>query len=85
MLSSYEDIILNETGMHLEMLGPGDKEKLLEICRNIVTNGDVVSQIYSAFLYSAITDVSIMQSAILDHYVMSETEGLGYLQTVFRK
>ena len=70
MLSSYEDIILNETGMHMEMLGPGDKEKLLEECRNIVignksntdTNRDV-SQIYSAFFYSTIT------SATPDHYV----------------
>ena len=40
-------------GMYMKMLGPGDKEKLLETCRNIViennsnsdTNGDAVSQI----------------------------------------
>ena len=82
-----------ETGMHMKMLGPGDKERLLETCRNIVientsnteTNGDVVSQIYSAFLYSTITDVSIMQSATLDHYVMMETEGLADLRTAFKE
>ena len=36
VLSSYEDIILSETGMQTKMLGPGDKERLLETCRNIV-------------------------------------------------
>ena len=36
VLSSYEDFILSETGMHMKMLGPGDKERLLEKCRNIV-------------------------------------------------
>ena len=36
VLGSYEDIILSETGMCKMMLGPGDKEKLLETCRNIV-------------------------------------------------
>ena len=47
------DIILSESGMCMKMLGPDDKEKLLETCRNIViennsnrdTNGDAVSQI----------------------------------------
>ena len=51
VLGSYEDIILSESGMCMKMIGPGDKEKLLETCRNIViennsnsdTNGDAVS------------------------------------------
>ena len=93
VLSSYVDIILSETGVHMKMLGPGDKDKLLETCRNIVienksntdTNGDAVSQIYSTFFYSTVTDVSIMQSAILDHYVMMETEELDHLRTVFEE
>jgi hypothetical protein len=50
--SSYKDIVLSETGMHMMMLGPGDKERILETCRNIVnentsnteTDRDVVSQ-----------------------------------------
>ena len=58
---------------------------MIENISNTDTNGDVVSQIYSAFLYSAITDVSIMQSATLDHYVMSETEGFGHMLTVFEE
>ena len=41
---------------------------------NTDTNRYLVSQIYSAFVYSTITDVSIMKSATLDHYVMMETE-----------
>ena len=65
----------------------------MEKCGNIVidnrsntnTNGEVVSQIYSAFLYSTITHVSIMQSATLDHYVMMETEELDHLRTVFEE
>ena len=36
VLGSYEDIILSESGMCMKMIGPGDKEKLLETCRNIV-------------------------------------------------
>jgi hypothetical protein len=47
------DIIFSKSGMCMKMRGPGDKEKMLETCRNIViennsnsdTNGDVVSQI----------------------------------------
>ena len=46
---------------------------------------DVVSQIYSGLFYSTITDVSIMQSATLDHYVMMETEGLVDLRTIFEE
>ena len=50
--SSYKDIVLSETGMHMMMLGHGDKERILETCRNIVnentsnteTDRDVVSQ-----------------------------------------
>ena len=49
------------------------------------TNGDTVSQIYNTFLYSTITDVSIMQADTLDHYMITETEGLEHLQTVFEK
>ena len=93
VLCRYEDITLSEIGMQMEMLGPGNKERLLETCRKVVienksnteTNGDVVSQIYSAFLYSAIREVSIMQSATLDHYVMKEMEGLADLRTVFEE
>ena len=44
-----------------------------------------MSHIYSAFLYSTITDVSIMQSATLDHDVMMETEGLEDLHNVFEE
>ena len=91
VLSSYKDIILSETGMHMMMLGPGDKKRMLETCRNIIientsyteTNGDMVSQIQSSFLYSTITDVIIMQSATMDHYVMAETEELADLWTAF--
>ena len=93
VLGSYEDIIFSETGMCMKMLGPGDKEKLLETCRNIVIennsnsdiNGDAVSQIYETFLYSTIPDVRVMQPATLDHYVIMETEGLEHLRTVFEE
>ena len=36
VLGSYEDIILNESGICMKMLGPGDKERLLETCITIV-------------------------------------------------
>ena len=79
--------------MCLEMGGPGDREKLLETCRTIVienntnsdTNGDVVSQIYETFLYSTITDVSVMQPATLDPYVEMEMERLEHLGAVFEE
>ena len=60
----------------MEMVGPGDSEKLMETCGNIViihkidsdTSRDSVSQIYQTFLYSDITDVSVMQPNALNHY-----------------
>ena len=77
------DIILSESGMCMKMLGPGDKERLLETCSTIVVennsksnaNKDVVSQIYETFLYSTITDVSVMQPATLYHYMVVELMG----------
>ena len=77
----------------MEMVGPGDMERLLETCRNIVienntnsdTNGDAVSQSYETFLYSTITDVSVMQPATLDHYVVMEPDELEQLRTAFEE
>ena len=90
VLDSYEDIILNKSGICMKMLGPGDKERLLETCITIViensnTNEDAVSQIYKTFLYNTITDGSVMQTATLDHYVVMETEGLEHMQAVFEE
>ena len=67
----------------MEMVGPGDRMRLLEICRNIVienstnsdTNRDIVSQTYETFFYSTITDVSVMQPATLYHYMVVELMG----------
>ena len=36
VLGSYEGVVLNKSGMCVEMLGPCDRMKLLEICRNIL-------------------------------------------------
>ena len=75
------------------MVGPGDKERLLETCRTIVvenntnsdTHRDTVSQIYETFLYSNITDVSVMKPATLDIYVLMETDGLEHLKAIFKE
>ena len=58
---------------------------MIENKSNTDTNGDTVSKIYSTFFYSTVTDVSIMQSATLDHYVIMEAEGLADLRTVFEE
>ena len=87
-LGSYEGIVLHKSGMCMEMVGPGDRIRLSEICRNIVienntnsdTNRDAVSKIYETFLYSTITDVSVMQQATLDHYMVVEPDGLEQLR-----
>ena len=40
------------------------------------TSGDTVCQIYETFLYSKITDVSVMQPNALYHYVVMESDWL---------
>ena len=41
---SYEGVVFNKSGMCMEMVGPGDRMRLMEICRKIViknkTNSD---------------------------------------------
>ena len=90
VLGSYGCVILNEVGMSMEMAGPGDMDRLMEICRGIVTENnadsdtgvDMVCQIYETFLYSKITDVSVMQPNALDHYGVMESDGLEHLRAV---
>ena len=71
--------------MCMEIVGPGDRERLLETCRTIVienntnSDADAVPQIYETFLYNNVTDVSIMQPPTLDHYVVMESDGLEQL------
>ena len=33
---SYEGVVFNKSGMCMEMVGPGDRMRLMEICRKIV-------------------------------------------------
>ena len=37
VLGSYEGVILNELGMRMKMVGPGDIIRLRETCKGIVT------------------------------------------------
>ena len=41
--------------------------------------------IYETFVYSPVTDLSVMRPATLDHYVVMDMEGLEHLQAVFEE
>ena len=45
VLGGYEGVILNEVGMTMELVGPGDVERLRETCRVIVTENNTVSDV----------------------------------------
>ena len=68
LLGTYEGVILNELGMRMEMVGPGDIIRLRETCEGIMTEnnancdagGDLVCQIHETFLNNKITDVCVM-------------------------
>ena len=46
---------------------------------------DMVCQIYETFLYNQITDVSVMQPKVLDHYEVMESDRLEQLKTIFKE